>query len=240
MLIVEKLSAGYGRSDVLQGVDLVVPSGKLVCIVGGNGAGKSTAMRAISGMLAPTSGRVQFRNVDVTSMPSHKMAALGMAHAPEGRRVFSSLSVQDNLRLGAFRRARADRRRLAEDFDRIFSWFPRLSERRAQAAGTLSGGEQQMLAIGRALMSNPDLILLDEPSMGLAPKLVEDVYRIIIRLREEGRTILLVEQFANLALAVADYAYVMENGRIALSGTGQGLLRDGKVKEAYIGGGGYE
>lgn len=238
MLTVENLSAGYGRSDVLQGVDLAVPKGKLVCIVGGNGAGKSTTMRAVSGMLAVTSGRVRFRGVDITNMSSYRIAALGLSHVPEGRRVFASLSVLDNLKLGAFRRSRTDRRSLSDDFDKVFSWFPRLRERRQQAAGTLSGGEQQMLAIGRALMAEPELILLDEPSMGLAPKLVEEVYRIIARLREEGRTILLVEQFANLALSVSDYGYVLENGRVVISGSGEEMLRNDRVREAYIGNGG--
>lgn len=238
MLTVENLSAGYGRSDVLQGVDLAVPKGKLVCIVGGNGAGKSTTMRAVSGMLAVTSGRVRFQGVDITNMSSYRIAALGLSHVPEGRRVFASLSVLDNLKLGAFRRSRTDRRSLSDDFDKVFSWFPRLRERRQQAAGTLSGGEQQMLAIGRALMAEPELILLDEPSMGLAPKLVEEVYRIIARLREEGRTILLVEQFANLALSVSDYGYVLENGRVVISGSGEEMLRNDRVREAYIGNGG--
>lgn len=238
MLTVENLSAGYGRSDVLQGVDLAVPKGKLVCIVGGNGAGKSTTMRAVSGMLAVTSGRVRFQGVDITNMSSYRIAALGLSHVPEGRRVFASLSVLDNLKLGAFRRSRTDRRSLSDDFDKVFSWFPRLRERRQQAAGTLSGGEQQMLAIGRALMAEPELILLDEPSMGLAPKLVEEVYRIIARLRDEGRTILLVEQFANLALSVSDYGYVLENGRVVISGSGEEMLRNDRVREAYIGNGG--
>lgn len=235
MLTVENLTAGYGRSNILHDVGLVVRKGTLVCIVGGNGAGKTTTMRAIAGMLPVTSGRVHFNGADIAGMPAHKVAALGLAHVPEGRRVFASLSVLDNLRLGAFRRGRRGAPDFKADLEEVFSLFPRLRDRSRQMAGTLSGGEQQMLAIGRALMAKPELILLDEPSMGLAPKLVEEVYRIVVRLREQGRTILLVEQFANLALGIADYGYVLENGRFVISGTGRELLNNRRVREAYIG-----
>lgn len=235
MLTVENLTAGYGRSNILHDVGLVVRKGTLVCIVGGNGAGKTTTMRAIAGMLPVAYGRIHFNGADIAGMPAHKVAALGLAHVPEGRRVFASLSVLDNLRLGAFRRGRRGSLDLEADLDEVFTLFPRLQDRSKQMAGTLSGGEQQMLAIGRALMAKPELILLDEPSMGLAPKLVEEVYRIVIRLREQGRTILLVEQFANLALGIADYGYVLENGRFVISGTGRELLNNSRVREAYIG-----
>jgi len=233
VLNIEKLSSGYGRSDVVHGIDIEVPKGCLVCIIGGNGAGKSTTMRTVSGMMNATSGRVHLGGRDITNMPSHRIASLGLAHVPEGRKVFVSMSVLDNLRLGAYRRA--DRRVVIRDLNEVMELFPRLGERRGQLAGTLSGGEQQMLAIGRALMAAPEVLLLDEPSLGLAPKLVEDVYATIGRLRGQGRTMLLVEQFANIALSVADVAYVLENGRIVLSGSGPDLLNSPRVRDAYVG-----
>ena len=233
MLNIEKLSAGYGRADVIQDIDIEVPKGHLVCIIGGNGAGKSTTMRTISGMMNATSGRVRLGGRDITNLPSHRIALLGLAHVPEGRKVFVSMSVHDNLRLGAY--GRADRGGVIRDLDEIMELFPRLGERRGQLAGTLSGGEQQMLAIGRALMAAPEVLLLDEPSLGLAPKLVEEVYSIIGRLRRQGRTMLLVEQFANIALRVADVGYVIENGRIVLSGSGADLLNSARVRAAYVG-----
>jgi len=233
VLNIEKLSAGYGRADVIQDIDIEVPKGHLVCIIGGNGAGKSTTMRTISGMMNATSGRVRLGGRDITNLPSHRIALLGLAHVPEGRKVFVSMSVHDNLRLGAY--GRADRGGVIRDLDEIMELFPRLGERRGQLAGTLSGGEQQMLAIGRALMAAPEVLLLDEPSLGLAPKLVEEVYSIIGRLRRQGRTMLLVEQFANIALRVADVGYVIENGRIVLSGSGADLLNSARVRAAYVG-----
>ncbi len=233
MLNIEKLSSGYGRADVIHGIDIEVPKGHLVCIIGGNGAGKSTTIRTVSGMVNATSGRVRLGGRDITNLPSHRIALLGLAHVPEGRKVFVSMSVHDNLRLGAY--GRADRGVVIRDLDEIMELFPRLGERRGQLAGTLSGGEQQMLAIGRALMAAPEVLLLDEPSLGLAPKLVEEVYAIIGRLRRQGRTMLLVEQFANIALSVADVGYVLENGRIVLSGSGPQLLNDPRVRDAYVG-----
>jgi branched-chain amino acid transport system ATP-binding protein len=233
VLNIEKLASGYGRADVIHGIDIEVPKGHLVCIIGGNGAGKSTAMRTISGMMNATSGRVRLAGRDITNMPSHRIALLGLAHVPEGRKVFVSMSVHDNLRLGAY--GRADRSVVIRDIDEVMELFPRLRERRGQLAGTLSGGEQQMLAIGRALMAAPEVLLLDEPSLGLAPKLVQEVYAIIGRLRRQGRTMLLVEQFANIALGVADVGYVLENGRIVLSGTGADLLNSPRVRDAYVG-----
>jgi len=233
VLNIERLCSGYGRADVIHGIDIEVPKGRLVCIIGGNGAGKSTTMRTVSGMMNATAGRVLLGGRDITNVPSHRIALLGLAHVPEGRKVFVSMSVYDNLRLGAY--GRTDREAVIRDLEETMEMFPRLRERRSQFAGTLSGGEQQMLAIGRALMAAPEVLLLDEPSLGLAPKLVEEVYSIIGRLRRQGRTMLLVEQFANIALRVADVGYVIENGRIVLSGSGADLLNSARVRAAYVG-----
>src|SRR5512143_1200378 len=238
MLLVENLHAGYGASEVLAGVSLHVKTGLVVALIGANGAGKTTAMRAISGMLKPTQGRVILDGKPVQDYGAARIARPGLAHAPEGRKVFGPLSVEDNLLLGAYSRLPAFfgfRSRAAGDLARIYDLFPRLHERSQQAAGTLSGGEQQMLAIGRALMANPKVMLLDEPSMGLAPVIVQEVFRIIKRLKEAGITLLLVEQFARSALEVADYAYVMERGRIAVHGTPAELHRDERVLSAYLG-----
>ncbi len=235
MLKINRLSAGYGKSDVIRDIDLLIPEGHLVCLIGGNGAGKSTIMRTISGMIRATRGQITLGGQDISSLTSHEIASLGLAHVPEGRRVFASMTVLDNLRLGAYRRKSSDGAAVVRDIEMVMEAFPRLRERRAQYAGTLSGGEQQMLAIGRALMAAPRVILLDEPSMGLAPKLVDEVYSMIKLLRAEGRTMLLVEQFANIALGVADMAYVLENGRIVLSGKAGELLRDPRVRQAYVG-----
>ncbi len=235
MLTVEKLTAGYGRSDVLHGVDFNVGEGKLVAIIGGNGAGKTTTMRALSGMIATTSGRIVLGATAVSGLQSHAIAHLGIAHVPEGRRVFPNLTVRDNLRLGTYTWPIPNAADIETELNTTFQLFSRLSERRYQLAGTLSGGEQQMLAIGRALMARPKVILMDEPSLGLAPKLVDEVYAIIRHLKKQGRTMVLVEQFANIALKVADYAYVLENGRITFSGTADELLKDERVRQAYIG-----
>jgi branched-chain amino acid transport system ATP-binding protein len=237
MLSIRDLSAGYGKVEVLHGISIDVPKGRLVTLIGSNGAGKTTTMRAISGMLRPTAGRIELGGKDITALPSHRVARLGLAHSPEGRRVFPVLSVTDNLTLGAFPRLTYGRPRgdVDADRERIFDLFPRLRERRNQAAGTLSGGEQQMLAMGRALMLNPDVLLLDEPSMGLAPRLVADVFQTLARLKSEGITMLLVEQFAAAALQVADYAYVLDHGRIAAHGEAAQLQRDPAVRAAYLG-----
>ncbi|HLP30913.1 MAG TPA: ABC transporter ATP-binding protein [Geothrix sp.] len=238
MLIVEDLHAGYGASEVLTGASLTVKQGTLVALIGANGAGKTTTMRAISGGLKPARGRVLLDGQEVQGLDASRIARLGLAHAPEGRKVFGPLSVEDNLLLGAYSRLprffgyRASSR---ADLDRVYDLFPRLRDRTKQAAGTLSGGEQQMLAIGRALMARPKVMLLDEPSMGLAPVIVQEVFRTIRRLKEEGITLLLVEQFAKSALEVADYAYVMERGRIAVEGTPAELGRDERVLAAYLG-----
>ena len=238
MLVVEDLHAGYGLSEVLVGTSLAVKGGALVALIGANGAGKTTTMRAISGLLAPTRGRVLLDGKPVQGLGAARIARLGVAHAPEGRKVFGPLSVEDNLLLGAYVRLPrffGFRASAAKDLARVYELFPRLSDRRGQSAGTLSGGEQQMLAIGRALMARPKVMLLDEPSMGLAPVIVQEVFRTIRRLKEEGMTMLLVEQFARAALEVADYAYVMERGRVVIQGTPAELARDERVVAAYLG-----
>ena len=238
MLEVTNLSAGYGQIEVLHGLNFNVPKGKIVTLIGSNGAGKTTTMRALSGMLVPTGGSIRLNGREIIGLESYAVARSGLAHSPEGRRVFPTLSVEDNLTLGAFGRLTGSRTRgdVAADRERAFALFPRLKERRTQLAGTLSGGEQQMLAMGRALMLGPDIILLDEPSMGLAPKLVEEVFRIIRQLKEEQVTMLLVEQFAMAALGVADYAYVLENGRMRAEGPAAQLKSDPAIRAAYLGG----
>ena len=237
MLSIKNLHAGYGKVEVLQGISLEVPKGKVVTLIGSNGAGKTTTMRAISGMIAPREGKVMLGDADITGRESHRIARLGLAHSPEGRRVFATMSVTDNLMLGAFPRLTSARPRgdVKADLERAIEMFPRLKERRHQLAGTLSGGEQQMLAMARAIMMNPELVLLDEPSMGLAPILVEEVFRIIGNLKSQGVTMLLVEQFAAAALNVADYGYVLENGKVAAHGPAAELRNDPSVKAAYLG-----
>ena len=238
MLMISNLHAAYGKVQVLHGISLEVPKGKVVTLIGSNGAGKTTTMRAISGMLKPKEGTVSLGGQDITGLDSHKIARAGLAHSPEGRRVFATMSVKDNLLLGAFPRFTGSRRRgdIDTDLQKAMELFPRLRELRDQLAGTLSGGEQQMLAMARAVMLNPEVILLDEPSMGLAPILVDEVFRIIQRLKQEGMTMLLVEQFAAAALAVADYGYVLENGKISVHGPAASLQNDPAVKAAYLGG----
>jgi len=239
MLEVKNLTAAYGQVSVLHGVSLKVEKGQLVTLIGSNGAGKTTTMRAISGMISPTGGDILLGGKSIGGLASHQISKLGVAHSPEGRRVFPTQSVKDNLLLGAFSRLTMGRERgdVEGDLERSLDLFPRLRERKDQLAGTLSGGEQQMLAMARALMLKPEVLLLDEPSMGLAPILVEEVFHIIKRLKQEGVTMLLVEQFAAAALGVADYGYVMENGRIAVEGPAAQLQNDPKVKAAYLGGG---
>ena len=238
MLTVDNLHAGYGTSEVLVGVSLEVKAGSVVALIGANGAGKTTTMRAVSGMLKPSRGSVLLDGKPVQEYDASRIARLGLAHSPEGRKVFGPLTVEDNLLLGAYSRLPrffGFRARAATDLKGVYELFPRLEERRLQAAGTLSGGEQQMLAIGRALMSRPKVMLLDEPSMGLAPIIVQEVFSTIRRLKEAGITLLLVEQFAKSALEVADYAYVMDRGRIAIEGTPEELARDERVIAAYLG-----
>ena len=237
MLQVQELVAGYGKVQVLHGLSLSVSEGQLVTLIGSNGAGKTTTLRAISGMLAPTSGSIRLAGEEIAGQPSHKVTRLGLAHSPEGRRVFPTLSVRDNLQLGAFTRLIGARPKgdVSADIERMYEIFPRLSERQSQLAGTLSGGEQQMLSMARALMLNPRILLLDEPSMGLAPILVQEVFNTIRRLKEHKVTMLLVEQFAAAALAVADYAYVLENGKMAHEGPADKLRDDPAVRAAYLG-----
>ena len=241
MLTINNLVAGYGKVQVLHGISINVPKGKVVTLIGSNGAGKTTTMRAISGMIAPTGGDITLNGKRIEGKESYDIAKLGLAHSPEGRRVFATMTVTDNLILGAFPRLTGSRPKgdVAADLDRALDLFPRLKERREQLAGTLSGGEQQMLAMARATMLNPDVVLLDEPSMGLAPILVAEVFKIIERLKSQGVTMLLVEQFAAAALAVADYGYVLENGRISVHGPAAKLRDDPAVKAAYLGGGGH-
>ena len=239
MLKIDNLEAGYGKVQVLHGISIEVPKGKVVTLIGSNGAGKTTTMRAISGMIKPTSGNISLNGQRTDGMESYQIAKLGLAHSPEGRRVFATMSVTDNLLLGAFPRLSGSRSKgdVQGDLVRAMDMFPRLKERRTQLAGTLSGGEQQMLAMARAVMLNPEVVLLDEPSMGLAPILVEEVFRIISNLKSQGVTMLLVEQFAAAALNVADYGYVLENGRISVHGPAERLKTDPAVKAAYLGGG---
>ena len=237
MLIVEKLVAGYGKVKVLHEISLDVQEGQLVTLIGSNGAGKTTTLRALSGMIKPESGSIRIGGAEIAGLESHLITRRGLAHSPEGRRVFPVLSVEDNLVMGAFTRLTGSRPKgdVKADLARMYELFPRLAERRLQLAGTLSGGEQQMLAMARALMLNPKVLLLDEPSMGLAPKLVEEVFSIVSRLKAAKVTMLLVEQFAAAALEVADFGYVLENGRIAASGPAERLKNDPAVRAAYLG-----
>ena len=239
MLSIKNLEAGYGKVKVLQGISMEVPKGKVVTLIGSNGAGKTTTMRAVSGMIPATAGEISLNGQRIDGLESYVIAKRGLAHSPEGRRVFATMTVTDNLTLGAFPRLTGSRPKgdVAGDLDRAMELFPRLKERRNQLAGTLSGGEQQMLAMARAVMLNPEVVLLDEPSMGLAPILVDEVFRIIERLKAQGVTMLLVEQFAAAALAVADYGYVLENGKISVHGEAAKLRDDPAVKAAYLGGG---
>ncbi len=238
ILDVQDVHAGYGTSEVLVGLSLRVERGAVAALIGANGAGKTTALRAISGQLPARRGRIVLDGTPVGGRAPSRVARLGLAHSPEGRRVFAPLSVEDNLLLGAFPRLpklAGARAAAAQDLERVYALFPILGTRRAQAAGTLSGGEQQMLALGRALMARPKIILLDEPSMGLAPVVVQEVFATLRRLKDAGTTLLLVEQFAKKALELADYAYVLEHGRIVLEGTPAVLRADPRVTAAYLG-----
>ncbi|MBL6958082.1 MAG: ABC transporter ATP-binding protein [Rhodospirillales bacterium] len=232
LLKIEALSTHYGRIQALHRVDLEISEGELVALVGGNGAGKTTLLRTISGIQPSSHGSIHFAGDDLTRLAADRRVEIGISQVPEGRQVFGPMSVEDNLQLGGFTRPRGQ---VAEDLEVMFDMFPILRQKKAQPAGTLSGGQQQMLAIGRALMAKPKLLLLDEPSMGLAPTLVEEIFATIQSLKEQGTTIFLVEQNANAALSIADRGYVLETGRIVLSDSGLALLEDDKVKEAYLG-----
>ncbi len=235
MLEIKQLSVSYGAIKALHEISLNVKSGAIVTLIGGNGAGKTTTLRAISGMVKPQAGQILFEGKSINGLPPHKLVGLGIAHCPEGRMVFANLTVHENLMMGAY--LRHDKAGIAQDIDYVFSIFPRLKERDQQVAGTLSGGEQQMLAIGRALMSRPRLLMLDEPSLGIAPMLVKSIFEKIVEInRERGVTILLVEQNANLALEVAGFGYVLETGRILLADESSKLRADPKVRDAYLGG----
>ncbi len=233
MLRLEGVSAAYGRIQALRGVSLEVPAGSIVALLGANGAGKTTTLRVISGLLRPTGGAVYFEGRRIDRLPAEAIVRLGVSHVPEGRQVFAELTVGENLILGAY--ARRDRQKIPADLDRVFGLFPVLRERRKQPAGTLSGGEQQMLAIGRALMARPRLLLLDEPSLGLAPMVVREIFRTIRRINSEGTTVLLVEQDANLALQVARFAYVLQTGQVVLSGPAAELRQNEAVRRSYLG-----
>ena len=234
MLKLESVSISYGAIQAVRDVSIDVPRGEVVTIIGANGAGKSTLLKSIVGLEPVAGGRISFDGQDITKTPAHRRTGMGVALSPEGRGVFSDQSVRDNLLLGAYSK-KSDSARIEQKIEQFFTMFPRLEERQEQLAGTLSGGEQQMLAIARALMSEPKLLLLDEPSLGLAPLIIRDIFNTIRALRETGLTILLVEQMANQALGVADRAYVLETGRITLQGKGSEVLNDPKVRAAYLG-----
>jgi branched-chain amino acid transport system ATP-binding protein len=233
LLTVQKIDVYYGAVQALRGVSFTVGKGEIVSLIGANGAGKSTTLRALSGIVRPSSGSIVHDGRSIAGLPPHRIVRQGIAHVPEGRGVFANMTVRENLEMGAY--ARGSRQEAEESFGRVFALFPRLSERASQLAGTLSGGEQQMLAIGRALVQRPGLLLLDEPSMGLSPLLVDEIFRLILRINEAGTTILLVEQNASMALSVADRAYVLETGGVALSGKADELRENPKVREAYLG-----
>lgn len=234
LLSVRDLHVHYGAIHALHGISLEVKRGEVLALIGANGAGKTTTLRALSGLIRPTSGRIEWRGEDVTGRKADRMVALGMAHAPEGRGIFLNLGVEENLRLGAF--LRKDPEGIAADLEKSYGLFPRLKERRGQIAGTLSGGEQQMLAVARALMSRPSLLLLDEPSLGLAPRITDQIFEILRSVNRDGLSILLVEQNATRALELADRALVLETGSVAMHGTGRELLASDEVRRAYLGG----
>ncbi|MET9623200.1 MULTISPECIES: ABC transporter ATP-binding protein [unclassified Streptomyces] len=233
LLEVEDLRVAYGKIEAVKGISFSVEAGQVVSLIGTNGAGKTTTLRTLSGLIKPTSGKITFDGQELNGIPAHKVVSLGMAHSPEGRHIFPRLTIAENLQLGAF--LRKDKDGIEKDVERAYDLFPILGERRKQAAGTLSGGEQQMLAMGRALMSQPKLLMLDEPSMGLSPIMMQKIMSTIATLKAEGMTILLIEQNAQAALSLADYGYVLEVGTIKLSGTGQDLLHNDDVRKTYLG-----
>ena len=233
MLMIKDLEVYYGVIQAIKGVSFEVNQGEVIALIGANGAGKTTILHTITGLLAPKNGSVVFEGKELTKMPAHKIVSLGMAHVPEGRRVFADLSVYENLRMGAY--TRKDRNEIEETLEKVYQRFPRLKERRNQMAGTLSGGEQQMLAMGRALMSKPKILLMDEPSMGLSPIMVNEIFSIIQEVSDSGTTVLLVEQNAKKALSIADRGYVLETGNIVLEGKASDLLNNDSIKKAYLG-----
>lgn len=233
MLEINDIEVFYGMIQAIKGVSFQVNEGEVIALIGANGAGKTTILHCITGLIAPKKGQIIFEGQDITTTPAHKIVSMGMAHVPEGRRVFAQLTVLENLKMGAF--TRKDKEEVEESLIRVYKRFPRLEERKNQMAGTLSGGEQQMLAMGRALMSQPRIILMDEPSMGLSPIFVNEIFDIIREVSQGGTTVLLVEQNAKKALSIADRAYVLETGRIVLDGKAEDLLNDDSVKKAYLG-----
>ena len=234
MLKIDNINVYYGAIHAIKGISLEVDKGEIVTLIGANGAGKSTTLRTISGLLKPRTGKISFEDKIISGMPAHRIVECGVSQVPEGRRIFANMTVMENLELGAY--IRKDKNAIQNDLKRVFKHFPRLAERKKQEAGTLSGGEQQMLAMGRALMSSPRLLLLDEPSMGLAPLLIKEIFAIIKDINEAGTTILLVEQNANMALSIANRAYVLETGKITLSGDAKELAASEDVRKAYLGG----
>ena len=233
MLEVKDLQVSYGMIQAIKGSSFEVNQGEVIALIGANGAGKTTILHTVTGLLAPKAGSIMFEGQDITKVPAHKIVSMGMAHVPEGRRVFAQLSVYDNLKMGAY--TRTDKNEIEESLEMVYKRFPRLEERKNQMAGTLSGGEQQMLAMGRALMSKPKIILMDEPSMGLSPIFVNEIFNIIQDVSASGTTVLLVEQNAKKALSIADRAYVLETGNIALEGDAKVLMNDDSIKKAYLG-----
>ena len=235
MLSVKDLHVSYGYINALNGINLEVGEKQIITLIGANGAGKTTTLMAISGMVNKLDGTVTFEGKDISDLTGHEIARMGISHVPEGRHVFPKLSVEENLIMGSISDKKVKKAEMLQRMENMFDLFPRLRERRDQAAGTLSGGEQQMLAIARGLMSNPKLLMLDEPSLGLAPIVVEEIFDLIVRVKEMGTTILLIEQNASMALSIADYAYVLELGTITMEGTGKDLINDENVKKAYLG-----
>ena len=233
MLEVKDLHVHYGVIEAIKGIDFEVNKGEVIALIGANGAGKTTILHTVTGLIQPTKGTITFEGKDITKVPAHKIVSMGMAHVPEGRRVFAELSVYENLKMGAY--TRKDKKEIEESLANVYKRFPRLEERKNQMAGTLSGGEQQMLAMGRALMSKPKIILMDEPSMGLSPIFVNEIFDIIKSVSASGTTVLLVEQNAKKALSIADRAYVLETGKIVLSGKASDLLNNDSIKKAYLG-----
>ena len=233
MLEVKDLQVSYGMIQAIKGISFEVNQCEVIALIGANGAGKTTILHTVTGLLAPKAGSIMFEGQDITKVPAHKIVSMGMAHVPEGRRVFAQLSVYDNLKMGAY--TRTDKNEIEESLEMVYKRFPRLEERKNQMAGTLSGGEQQMLAMGRALMSKPKIILMDEPSMGLSPIFVNEIFNIIQEVSASGTTVLLVEQNAKKALSIADRAYVLETGNIALEGDAKILMNDDSIKKAYLG-----
>jgi len=235
MLKIENLSVNYGYVNALRGINFEVNKGEIITLIGANGAGKTTTLRSISNLIKKEQGKIVFKDKDITNLATHKIVEMGMCHVPEGRLIFKDLTVMQNIISGSFGNKNIKKDRKEELLEEMYTWFPRLKERYAQDGGTLSGGEQQMLAIARGLMMDPDIILLDEPSLGLAPIIVEEIFNLILKIRDNGKTILLIEQNASMALSIADRGYVMANGNIILTGTGKELLDNKEVQEAYLG-----